>query len=47
MRLISLGLAAAVAVLLAACSTLTEPMYPGDSRDLGAPGAVTDVTEGV
>ena len=47
MKLISWGVVAVATVMLAACSTLTEPMYPGDSRNLGVPGAQIDVTHGV
>ena len=37
----------AVSLALAACSTLTETKYPGESRNLGVPGDVIAVTEGV
>ena len=47
MRLISWGVVAVAAGLLAACSSAPAPQYPGDSWNVGAPGEVTQVTEGV
>jgi hypothetical protein len=37
----------AIVAALTACSPQNEPMYPGDSLLLGAPGAVIDTIEGV
>ena len=47
MKWLRVSIVALAAVALASCSTLTETKYPGESRNLGVPGEVIAVTEGV